>query len=356
MSGKATPPARGRAIPSWLLPALLLAVIGAASWYFVFRESDAERVQRLVAEGRQAMDANDFVVAEARLREALETSPESGILMHNLAVAYVRQNRLEDARNMFHRAAAAYGPEANEVRAEEYFQLATLSVNAKEWDRAVQELKQAIASHPTREMLYARLLDLQLGPAKDANGADSTTSMFLRSCGRTAANLSAAAYVHFQNESYGQSEALARQAVAVSDSTWDAHATLARTLAKTGRADLGLRHLEPVLERHPGVAELWVAKGQLLLTRELRTAALEAADRAIEIAPRSFETHRLRQMALAGLARLDEALAELAIARDLTQDPAVLRQLLADQKNLRLAQRMQEKLQEDSSGDVEKAP
>lgn len=356
MSLEETAPARRRAVLTWIPAAVLLVAIGGAAFYYVFRESDAERLRRLVEEGRRAMEVNDFATTQARLEEALAKAPNDAILLHNLAVAYARQNRIEEARNHFERAARAHVPEANELRAEEYLQLATLSVQEKAWERAMEELRQAIAAHPTGEIYHARLLDLQLGPGGSAAGADSVTAQFLRLCGPSAANLSAAAYVHYRNRSYPSAEALAREAIALSDSAWDAHATLARSLGQTGRPAEGLRHLDAVLERQASVPDLWVAKTQLHLKREMRDEALAAADRAVQVGPRDVETHRVRQLALGALGRYDEAIEELESARDLTRDPGLLQQLRNEQRNLQLIRNMQNKLLDSTKVAGEPAP
>lgn len=331
-----TPSPRRRAtVGAWLAPLAALAAVAAIVWWFVFRESPAERGARLLREANVAMQARDFLTAEERLQAALKLAPQNALLHHNLAVLYVQQKRPVEARAAFERAAAACGPEVNQVRAEEYFQLATLSFAEKKPAQAARELELAIEAHPSRLQLHTRLLDLQLGPLADSTAAAATTERLLVDCGRTPRHLTDAGYVHYQHRSYIAAAALAQAAVAMRDSFPEGHALLARSLGKQGRMAEGLRGLDGPLERYPRAHELWVAKSLLSLDVGLRKPALEAANRAVSLAPRDFEAHQARQKALAGDGQLQEALAEIEIARGLAADPAQLQMLQRQESFLR---------------------
>jgi tetratricopeptide (TPR) repeat protein len=315
-------------------PVGVLAVVLVAVWYFVFRESADERGARLITEARTALDAGDVATAESRIREALDSTPRNGVLLHNLGVLELRQGRLAEARQAFEGALAAHGPQASEVAAEELFQLASISYEEKKWEQAASELERAIAAAPARAQLHARLLDLQLGPLAAPHVADSTTSRWLRLCGGTPRNLGDAAFIHYQHESFAAAEALSRQAVALEDSFVDGHAMMARAARQQGRAVQALADLEGPLARYPRSASLWVARSLILVDLDRRQQALDAADRAVTLAPRSLEAHQARQKALSMLGRLPEAAREIDIARSLTTDPREQRLLLEQQRIL----------------------
>lgn len=319
----------------WLLPLLVVAAVGGGVWWFVFRESAEERGQRLLDAAAIAMRTQDFATAEKRLLEVLKMQPQNGLLHHNLGVLYVQQKRLPEARAQFEAAAKAHGPQANQVRAEEYFQLATLSYLEKNWSQAEHELNLAIESHPQRAQLHTRLLDLEVGRIGDLAAADSTLERFVRLCGPTAENFESAAYVYYQNKIYDRAEGLARQATAVSDSAYGAYGLIARSLWRQGKLKEGLKSLEAPLARYPSAAELWVAQGLLLVEDNKREAALAAADRALQLNPREYEAHKLRQKVLAAMSRLPEALQEIEIALQLTQDPTERRLLTSQQAVIR---------------------
>lgn len=319
----------------WLLPLLVVAAVGGGVWWFVFRESAEERGQKLLDAAAIAMRTQDFATAEKRLLEVLEIQPGNGLLHHNLGVLYVQQKRLPEARAQFEAAAKTHGPQANEVRAEEYFQLATLSYAEKNWPLAARELNLAIESHPQRAQLHTRLLDLQVGRIGDLAAADSTLERFVRVCGPTAENFEGAAFVYYQNRIYDRAEGLARQATAASDSAYGAHALIARSLWRQGKLKDGLKSLETPLARYPGAVDLWVAQGLLLAEDGKKEAALAAADRALQVNPRAYEAHKLRQKVLAEMSRLPEALEEIEIALQLTQDPAERRILASQQAAIR---------------------
>jgi len=325
----------GRRLPSWLLPALLLVVVGVAVWAFLFRPNPSARVDRLMATARQAMAAQDYATAEKCLLEARRHAPKNGILLHNLAVVYVDQDRLDDARAAFERAASLYGPEANHLKAEELYQLAQLSFRESKWQQVASELEQAIAADPTRGQLHMRLVDLQLGQLRDQAAADSSVSRFLRLCGRTGHNLAAAAYVHYREGSYARAEELGRQAVALVDSMTSTHALIAKSMWKAKRIEAGRRYLEGPLQRYPRSAELWVAEGSLLAGAQRHAEAIATLDRALEIDPKNYAAHYARLVALTGAKRLQEALREVEDCRKLTDDPNEQRALQSRQGDLR---------------------
>jgi tetratricopeptide (TPR) repeat protein len=329
------PALRKSRLASWALPIAVVIAVAAGVWWFVFRPQPEERATKLLDAAGAAMRQRDFVTAEAKLRKALEIAPDNGILLHNLGVLYLEQNQLVEARAAFEKAAATHGPQANQVMAEDLYQLATISYAEKKWDQTASELERAIAADPTRAQLHARLLDLQLRRLDDAAAADSTQSRFLRLCGRTAGNLEAAAFVFYQNEVWDRAETLARDAVALADSQATAHALVARSMWRQGRAGDSLRYLDGPLARYPGRAELWIAQGTILNAERHRTPALAAADRAVAIAPRDIEAHDLRRHVLANFGRYQEALQEIEIAVGLTDDPGRREALKRDARRLR---------------------
>lgn len=319
----------------WLLPLAVVAAVAGGVWWFVFRESAEERGQKLLDAAAIAMKTQDFATAEKRLLEVLEIQPHNGLLHHNLGVLYFQQKRLPEARAQFLAAAESYGPQANELRAEEYFQLATLSYLDKNWPQAARELGTAIESHPQRAQLHTRLLDLQVGRMGDLAAGDSTVARFLRLCGNNTANLESAAFVYYQNKLYDRAESLAREATAISDSAYSAYGLAARSQWRQGKLREGLRSLDEPLARHPSAAPLWVTRGLLLSEDGKQQEALAAADRAVQLDPQDYEAHKLRQKVLAEMSRLPEALQEVEAAMRLTQDPAEQRQLAAQQQAMR---------------------
>jgi len=332
-STPAPPPRRG--LPGWIAPVALLLVVGIAVWWFVFRESKEERGQRLIDQARKAMQAQDFATAEANLKSAIELAPQNGVLLHNLGVLYLKQNRLAEARSALERAVVSYGPDASEVQAEDLFQLASISFTEKKFQQAAAELERAIAAHPTRAQLHARLFDLQLGRLEDATAAENTLARWLRICGRTPRNIEDAAFIYYQHQHFDDAALLAGQAAALQDSFVEAHAMRARALGRGGRGREGLESLRGPLQRYPQSPELWVAQSIVLVDLGAGREGLAAADRAVALAPKDFEAHQARQKALSATGQLEEALKEIEVARELTTDPGYQRMLLRRQRLLR---------------------
>jgi tetratricopeptide (TPR) repeat protein len=318
----------------WLVPVLVVVVVATGVWWFVFRENKDEKSNRLIAAAGAAMKAGNLASAEENLKKALALRPNNGVLLHNLGVLYVNQKRLPEARVAFQRAADSDGPQANQVRAEELLQLAQISYAEKNWQRTVSELQQAIAADPQRTMLYTRLLDLQLGRMNDHAGADSTVARFLRACGPTARNYEDVAFVYYQDKEYALCGQLAQRATALVDTAYSAYSLAARAMWRQGQVPQGLAYIDAALRRHPTVVSLLVTKGLLLLEGSHRDAALAVSDQALRLSPRDYSVHQLRQKVFANFVRLDKALEEVGIARELTQDPDELRILLRQQRTL----------------------
>lgn len=318
----------------WLVPVLVVAVVAVGVWWFVFHESKDEKGNRLIAAASAAMKAGNLTSAEADLSKALALQPNNGVLLHNLGVLYLRQKRLPEARAAFQRAAAADGPQANQVHAEELLQLAQISYAEKNWPRAASELEQAIAVDSQRSMLHTRLLDLQLGRMNDHVAADSTASRFLRVCGRTARNYEDLAFVYYQNNEYASSSQLAQRAAALEDTAYSAYSLAARAMWRLDHVAQGLEYIDAALRRHPSAVPLLVTKGLLLIEGNHRDAALAVSDQALRLAPRDYSVHQLRQKVFASFGQLDKALEEVDIARELTQDPDEQRILLRQQRTL----------------------
>jgi len=338
------PPERTRR--RWNRPALFAAAATVPAtalivWWLAGRENAVEIADRALTEARRAMQVGDLATAESRLRTAIEKVPESGVLQHNLGVLHLRQNRTAEARAAFELAARAHGSEARKLRAQEYFELASISVGEASWKRAELELQEAIAADSSNGLFHARLLDLQLRHLKNATAAESTAARYLRALGDTAANLHDIGYVYFQQEEYGRAETWARKAVARDSTMTQAHALVAESLARQGRGAEAVNYLEPLLRRDPRNGELWIARAHVAMALKVRRDVLRAAERAVEASPNSFEAHLLRMRALASLGRLDEAMAVVVRARAAAADPMEHRRLRTEELNLQRALRIQ---------------
>ncbi len=344
-SGNA-PAASARPRRPWTHPAFFAAMASAIvtaliAWWLTGRESNVERADRALEEAGRAMQIGDLATAESRLRDAIVRVPESGVLQHNLGVLYLRQDRKAEARTAFEQASRAHGPGANKLRAQEFFELASISVGESAWKQAELELQLAIAADSTNGLFHARLLDLQLRQLKDAAAAESTAALFLRACGDNARNLHDIGFVYFQQEDYVRSEAWARNAVARDDTLTEAHGLVAASLARQGRGAEAVNYLEPLLQRQPRNGELWIARARVGMALGARQDVLRAAERAVQASPNSFEAHLVRMQALGGLGRLEEAVAEAARARAVATDPTEHRRLRTEEFNLQRVLKMQ---------------
>lgn len=308
-----------RKVLGWLGPLVLLAVVVGGVWYFVFRESRSERVGRLMTEAGRARELYEYKKAEQLILEAIEISPDAPLLYNALAVIYVTQERLDDARGAFARAAFLCGPQANEVRADMYGKVADLDVKLGRYADAEGALEMAIGSHPTRRDLHTRLIDVQVGFLENQARADSSTRRFLRLCSPTPENLYDAARLYFARDAWLGAAELAKQAALRADTLIVAHTLVGNAYWRAGWPDTGLAYIEGPLERHPDAAELWVMRASLEIGAKRPEAALESLQRALELDPNSYTAHRARMMALYNAERYEESLAESDVCYALTE-------------------------------------
>jgi tetratricopeptide (TPR) repeat protein len=303
----------------------LLGVVALGIWYFVFRDERGNQVDQLVAQAREAMSTFEFGRAELLLLDAIAIAPGNGLLHHNLAVTYLRQGRAAEARREFEAAITLYSPEANQVRAEENWQLAQLDFTESRWRDAEMHLSRAINEHPTLELYHHRLIDLQLARLSKQAAADSSTMRFLQFCGPTPANLRDAAHIHFTRKSYASAIALSSRAVAASDTMITAHAILARSYWRSGYMEQALELLEGPLMRYPTAVELWVVKGSVLVGVKRADEALQALDHALTLEPDDYQGNVARMMALFVAGQYDAATAQANRCKQLTTNENELR-------------------------------
>ena len=310
---------------AWIAPTLLLGVVALGIWYFVFRDERPGQIDELVSQARDAMVTFEYGRAELLLLDAIALAPGNGLLHHNLAVTYLRQGRQAEARRSFETAITLYPPEANQVRAEENWQLAQLDFSESRWRDAETHLVRAIVEHPTLGLYHHRLIDLQLSALAQKAAADSSTMRFLKFCGTTPANLGDAAKIHFKRKSYESAITLAQQAVSLSDTMIAAHAIMARSYWRSGYMDKALETLAEPLMRYPTAVELWVVKGSVLVGLRRTEEALEALDYALQLDADDYDANVARMMALFVVGEYDEATEQANRCSEMTEDENELR-------------------------------
>lgn len=315
---------RRRALLPWIVPFLLLLGVGIGVWWFALRDTPMKRVARILTEARAAYDLFEYTRAEQLLLQARDMIPAgaqtSSInvgVYHNLGMLYRQQERWDEARNAFMRAASLCGPDANEVRAEELFQVAQIAIHLNRPTPAGEALEAALLAHPTRPALHLSLIDLQLGYLKQPAVADSVLRRFIRLCGRTPENLRDAASVYYRRKFMPDALILAKAAAAAEDTMITAHVLAAKSLWRMGRAEEGLEYIQGPLSRYPQSVPLWAAQASLLIGAGRFEEAVQSSDRALAIDPNSYDANRVRMMALYNGERYDEAYAQALTCRQM---------------------------------------
>jgi tetratricopeptide (TPR) repeat protein len=306
---------------------LLLVAAAVGIWWFVLRDTLENRVETLVAEARAAFDLYEYNRAEELLLQARDMIPpgaqSSGVnvgVHHNLGMLYLRQERWDEARNAFLKAASFCGPGAYQVRAEELYQAAQVDMHLHRFDAAQQALELAIESDPQRRVLHLALMDAQLAHQGEVAAAESTVTRFLRLTGNTPENLRDAAQLFYRRKAMPTARALAVRAAQESDTMITAHVIVAKSLWRTGRSEEGLEYLAGPLQRYPDALPLWTAHASLLIGAGRFDDALRSVDRALALEPENYDAHRVRMMALYNAKRYEETLEQAMVCRKLTRE------------------------------------
>jgi predicted TPR repeat methyltransferase len=227
------------------------------------------------------LDASDFEMGEARLRQALPLSPDNPAILTNLSMALLQQGKRADAREF---AAKAYI--ANPRNVEALLVLADCHTHAGDLSDAFED--------------YDRIIALEPGIAE----AHNNRGLLLHRLARPA-------------------EALAScdRALALSPSMSDAHVNRGNALSALGRPDEALAAYDQALALNPDRAEAHLGRGNLFFRESRHDEALAAYDRALTLKPGLAEAWLGRGNLLSRLKRFDAALADYDKA--LALDPAL---------------------------------
>jgi len=100
----------------------------------------------------------------------------------------------------------------------------------------------------------------------------------------------------------------------------DAHTTLARIYARSGRMDLAEPEVREALRLDPRSANAWAALGSLFSQRGRSAEAREALQKAVDLAPDDWRWHKEMGIYLRDSGKLEEARKEFQTATQLTPD------------------------------------
>jgi uncharacterized protein (TIGR02466 family) len=229
----------------------------------------------------------DFSAAERAYREALRLAPNLLPARHALSTTLVSLGRPKDAEAV---GRGALQQAANDARWFAAFKH-TIAIAISEqhrYEEAIQSYEEVQAIAPTLPFL-------------DHNCANA-----LQACGRKE-----------------EAEAMYRRALAREPLDLMAHRGLNQLLWRLGRPDF-LESYDTVAQLHSGNATLFVEKGRQLLLHGMDNEAMQAFERAIQIAPHDERAREGRASALTRLGRHRDAIAELeSIAARWPKSPEV---------------------------------
>jgi tetratricopeptide (TPR) repeat protein len=262
--------------------------------------------------------------AERELTQALEGSPRSGRVHHELALLYERQSLLPQAAKSFHDS-EAFGPIVG--RDEFYRALGAMLVNQADFDGAVAAYTQRLEANPNSGEAHRQLGEVYFLQGRDEQAlAEFLAATWLDP--RDARAFGAAGQVQARLLKYADAAVVLDRALAIDPSLREARYALGMSLMRLGRTD----EAKPVLEKFQQQQTEAEAAGQLafrldVLRREaarnllagMVEPAIASYVEALKLEPDSARSHRDLGIALLRSKRSQEAIEHLEAAQKLEQ-------------------------------------
>jgi predicted TPR repeat methyltransferase len=276
--------------------------------------SDLEEARALFFEALDFLDTSDFQAAEARLRQALQLSPDNPAVLTNLSVALLQQGNRTDARELAAKAFVAdpRNVEALLVLADCHTHAGDLIAALEHYDRITAIEPRLAEVHNNRGLLLHRLArpaealascDRAITLASDLIGAHVNRGNALSALGRR-----------------GEALAAYDQALELRPDQAEAHLGRGNLLCDEGRYDTALAAYERALALKPSLAEAWLGRGNLLCRIKRFDAALANYDKALALDPALAGAELGRGNALRERRRHQEALHAYEAALTLRPD------------------------------------
>ena len=207
--------------------------------------SDIETAKRLFFDGLGFLDAQDFIKAELRFREALTFAPKSVPVLTNLAVALFSRDKVREALEFSKRAIEIDG---NNIEA--HLIIADCFAKKKNFAEALVSCDKIIALEPTVAETYVNRAAALLGlnrPEESVASCDRAIALV--------ANL-ANAYYH-----------------------------RGRALIRLGRHQEALASYDKAIAIQPDLAKAWVGRGNIFIELKRHDEAAAAYGKALSISP-----------------------------------------------------------------------
>jgi tetratricopeptide (TPR) repeat protein len=234
---------------------------------------------KMIEVAREKLQAKRWKEAVNMLKRALTVERQNGVAMALLAIAYLNQRKLVDARKLMKRALEAAPMEAevhmlngrmqhgfgemddsansfthalrlNPQYGDAYRELAVLLIDAGVLDQALEALVMAVKLNPQDAVAF-----YHMGLVKKIQGLDAEAI-----------------------DAYGV-------AVAIKPDYAEAHVNLGKIAIDRGKLDLGERACRQAIEADPKLAQGYVNLGMVLREKKKFDEALEAARKGVELDP-----------------------------------------------------------------------
>ena len=241
-----------------------------------FRRAAAARpsdVEALLGMGRASELAGDHAAAETQFRRAIALQPSFAVF-NQLGALYADRGRWSDAAAMFRRA-VQLAPDSYRA----YSNLGGVSVLACDFTSAVAAFREALRLHPNDPVAASNLgmTQLWMGQTGEAVGVLEQAVKNGPKDWQIRANYADALTANGETEkardSYEQSIALCREAIALNPTDAVAHSSLGTSLARTKRQSEAAREIQAALaldDREPNV--LWDAAVVSMLSGQTKEA------------------------------------------------------------------------------------
>src|SRR5208282_1981752 len=309
------------------------------------QSSAADGPQAWFQKGQTALQSGDLQSAEDAFRKVLAADPQSGAAYANLGVIAMRRKQWDEALKDLKKGerlspkmagirlniglvefrrenyAGAIPPLQSVVRDEPSSQqarylLGLCQVFTEDYVAAVKTLE-PLWEPMSSNVMYLYVLGMAASRAGD-KALDKKAILRLIDIGGNTPYLHfnlAVAYMH--GADYEKSEAEFFKDIQLEPELADNYVQLGNLYWLTQRNDDGVPEFRKALEKDPKSGDAWFGLARSYLRQKKYAEALQAIDRAANLAPENQRVHFIRGQVLQHLGRKDEAEAEFAIAKKL---------------------------------------
>jgi tetratricopeptide (TPR) repeat protein len=279
------------------------------------------RVAELFLNKNNQFDSADFKEALKYLQKAEELGVSSNIFKRDLAYAYLENQELEKAENIYLEITET------DAIAADYLNLAKIKEKQDDLNQAVKYYESALDLNGSQASLYLNLGNLYQ-ELNDYNSAVSIFNQGIKNKKDFAPYYIVLGESYIKLENYDDAESALKKAIEINDNSYYGYFLLANLENLKGNLNQALNYYSQSLKYNPDYVEAYLAEGRIHLEREEYYRAISRFSLAVEKNPDYPESRYYLGSAYYQADMLEAARAELRKALHINDNYMEARELL----------------------------